>query len=92
MLKEGNSTEELWHRIKRHAGATFTQIRGGKFTYQVAGGGLALDRTYQVLGRRQVEEAFSLVPLETTVPLQHLRDPSYLYAILMDHRIREGDW
>jgi hypothetical protein len=33
-----------------------------------------------------------LVPLENTVPVQHLRGPSYIYAILMDPRIRQDDW
>jgi hypothetical protein len=35
---------------------------------------------------------FELVPLTTTAPLQRLQGPSYLYAILMDDRIRHGDW
>jgi hypothetical protein len=32
------------------------------------------------------------VPLPNTVPVQHLRGPSYIYAILMDSRIRRTDW
>jgi hypothetical protein len=31
-------------------------------------------------------------PLPNTVPVQNLQGPSYLYAILMDSRIRDGDW
>lgn len=39
-----------------------------------------------------VVAALTLVTLANTVPVQHLRDPSYLYAILMDERIRGQDW
>ena len=39
-----------------------------------------------------MEEAAALVPLANTVPVQHLRAPSYIYAILMDPRIRQSDW
>lgn len=84
--------DTVWARIESHAGEKFVQIRGGEFTYEVLGGYVVPDRTNQQLPKSHFEEAFGLVPLENTVPVQHLRGPSYIYAILMDERIRGNDW
>ena len=84
--------EKVWIRIKAHEGETFTQIRGGQFTYEVSGNSVIPDRTNRIFPRSQFEEAFSLVPLKNTVPVQHLQGPSYMFAIMMDERIRGSDW
>jgi hypothetical protein len=84
--------ETIWSRIKVHAGETFTQIRGGKFTYEIVGDSIIPNRTNRLLPKSHFEKAFHLVPLKNTVPIQHLQGPSYLYAILMDWRIRGNDW
>lgn len=84
--------DEVWSRIVTHAGDSFRQIRGGEFTYAVEGGHLVLSRTNHALPRSHIEEALKLVPLSNTVVVQHLRAPSYIFAILMDERIRRGDW
>lgn len=86
------SANDVWRRITAHAGETFTQIRGGTFTYDVRGDYLHLDRTNQAIPRKHIEEALTLVPLANTVPVRHLRAPSYIYAILVDPRIRQNDW
>jgi hypothetical protein len=86
------SFEEVWQRILSHAGEEFTQIRGGKFTYEVGSGSIKPDRTNQNIPKSQFQEAISFVPLENTVPVQHLRGPSYIFAIMMDERIRCNDW
>ena len=82
----------VWNRIEEKAGETFHQIRGGEFTYIVAGGHVIPDRTYQQIPKSHFEEALDYLPLQNTLPVQHLRGPSYIYAILMDMRIRNGDW
>lgn len=82
----------VWNRIKAHEGETFTQIRGGEFTYEVSGNIIIPDRTNHTFPRSHFEEAFTLVPLKNTTPVQHLRGPSYIYAIMMDDRIRQSDW
>jgi hypothetical protein len=61
------SFEIAWRRIETHAGEEFTQIRGGKFTYEVIGGHLAPDRTNQQIPKSHFEEAFALIPLESTL-------------------------
>jgi len=82
----------VWRRIERHAGEIFYQIKGGEFTYSIEGGSLIPNRTNRRLPKMQFEKAFDLVPLESTVPIQSLQGPSYIYAVLMDDRIRGGDW
>lgn len=82
----------VWRRIEAAAGQTFRQIRGGEFTYEVRGNSLSPDRTDRMLPRSHFGRALELVPLEDTVPVQHLQGPSYIYAILMDPRIRQSDW
>ncbi|GAG82416.1 unnamed protein product, partial [marine sediment metagenome] len=32
------------------------------------------------------------IPLSGTTEIQHLQGPSYIYAILMDKRIRKDNW
>jgi hypothetical protein len=88
----GVGFERIWQRIEAHAGERFVQIRGGEFTYEVHSGCVWPDRTNRALARSQFEQAFALMPVENTVPLQRLQGPSYLYAILMDRRIRQNDW
>lgn len=86
------SFEDVWQRIEVHAGETFRLKRGGAFTYEVRSGAVWPDRTNRALPRSHFAQAFEHVPLNSTVPLQRLQGPSYLYAILMDNRIRQEDW
>jgi hypothetical protein len=79
--------DAIWRNIERHAGEVFTQIQGGTFTYTLRGNSLVLDRTNQAISRTQLEEAVRLLPFTDTTSLQHLRAPSYLFAILTDARI-----
>ena len=50
--------ETVWMRIKTHSGEEFSQIRGGKFHYEVRGDYLILDRTNQNIAKSHFEEAF----------------------------------
>lgn len=85
------SIDTVWARIKASAGEEFRQIRDKAFTYEVHGSAVIPERIDQNIPRAHFEEALQLLPLENTVPVQHLRGPSYIYAILMDHRIRRSD-
>jgi len=85
--------EEIWSRIKSLQGEKFYQIRGAEFTYGVYGGHVIPDRTRQQIPKSHFKKALEYVPLINTTPLQKkLRGPSYIYAILMDDRIRQDDW
>ena len=82
---------EVWARIVAKAGDTFHQVRGGAFRYQIRGDYLIPDRSNYPIPRAHFAEAFRLAPLRSTTDVHHLRGPSYIYAILMDPRIRQGD-
>lgn len=87
------SIDDVWDRIEIHSGETFYQIRGGEFTYIVDGGHIYLSRTQQRIPKSHFEKALAFVPLRNTGPLQEkFRGPSYIFAILMDDRIRQCDW
>lgn len=82
-----SSFAEIWSRIEAYAGEKFYQIRGGEFTYVIQGDYLIPDRSRYPIPIKHFEEATSLLPISSTVTVQHLRGPSYIYAILMDKRI-----
>jgi hypothetical protein len=83
---------KIWERIEGHQGQVFRQIRGGEFVYAIRGGCLVPDRTNRQIPRSHFERAFERVPLQSTVRLQSLQGPSYIYAVIMDPRIRASDW
>jgi hypothetical protein len=84
--------DELWRRLQIHEGETFRQIRGKEFTYSLGRDGLVPSTTDWVIPKSHFEQALALVPLRNTVPVQHLFGPSYIYAVLMDERIRGAEW
>jgi hypothetical protein len=84
--------DTVWARIVACEGKPFEQIRGKQFTFSVQVNTLSLSTTNQLISRSQMTSAYELVPFNSTTQLQHLRAPSYLYAILMDPRIRKQDW
>ena len=84
--------EIVWERVVKHTGEPFTQIRGKQFTYRIKGSTILPSTTNQVISKSEIEKALDFVPMENTVEIQHLRGPSYIYAILMDARIRDTDW
>lgn len=84
--------DEVWRRIAAYEGETFRQVRGQAFTYALDGTALKPSTVNQNLSQATFEKALERVPLRSTTDVQDLRGPSYLYAILMDSRIRELDW
>ena len=86
------SFNTIWSRIRENEGQTFRQIRGQKFTYSVIGSAIVPSTTNQNIPKAHFEAATALLPLQNTVAVQHLRGPSYIYAVLMDNRIRKTDW
>lgn len=81
----------VWSRIESRARELFHQKRGGEFTYAVSGSSLVPDRMNRVLPRSDFER-LQRVPLDDPGQVQDLQGPSYIYAILMDQRIRGEDW
>jgi len=84
--------ETVWARINANAGAEPRMIQGGTFSYKIVSGQVVLNSTNHQIPKSHFEKALALVPLGNTTVIQHLRGPAYIYAILMDDRIRQIDW
>jgi hypothetical protein len=82
----------IWERIVLHQGMMFHKIRGEPFTYNVQGNVIALNSTNQNIPKSEINRALYRMPLDSTQAVQDLRAPSYIYAILMDNRIRGNEW
>lgn len=85
------SIKTVWKRITDHEGKVFRQVRGKAYTYEIVGTSLIPLKINQNISKSEFEKALTLLPLENTAKVQHLRGPSYIYSILMDQRIRQGD-
>jgi hypothetical protein len=85
------SFESVWQRIVTAQGQTFHQVRGRAFTYTVQGESLVPSTTNRVLGRSQFQKAHERLPVSGPGELQDLQGPSYLFAVLTDPRIRQGN-
>jgi hypothetical protein len=55
--------------------------------YSIIGSSLLPSTTNRMLPRSQFEEALKRLPVSGPGELNDLQGPSYLYAILTDHRI-----
>lgn len=91
-----NVTESVWRRINRHQGEEFQTATRLPFTYEVQGNGIwffrAGRRINRKLSRNQVEVAVARCPLTSTTEIKDLIDYPYLFALLMDKRIRGEAW
>ena len=91
-----NLPETVWWRIESHQGEEFRTARGLPFTYQVEGAGIWFSRDGRRINRKltraQVDVAISRCPLRTTTEIKDLMDYAYLFALLMDRRIRGDAW
>lgn len=84
--------EEIWTRIGAHEGGEFALIRGQRFTYEVFAGYLRPVGRVRHLSKTNFANALARVPFENPASIKDLQGPSYVYAILMDDRIRRSDW
>jgi hypothetical protein len=91
-----NTTEVVWKRIESHQGEEFRTVRGLPFTFAVEGSGIWFFREGRRINRKltraQTEAAIARCPLSTTTEIKDLIDYSYLFALLMDARIRAESW
>ena len=82
----------VWSRIKKHEGDTFKTITGLEFSYSIDGDSIIPSRTDWKIPRSHVEKLLHRVPLKDTTEIQDVMGPSYLWGILNDERISNGDW
>jgi hypothetical protein len=79
---------QVWRQIEACQGEPFHLVRGAEFRYEIHGNQVVPDRVDYPIHRGQFEKALERVPLTSTNVVHDLRAPSYIYAILMDPRIR----
>lgn len=87
--------DEIWRRIEANQGEKFFTIGRLDFTYKIVGNGryLVTSRTRYKIPKSDFEKAFSMVPIpNTTIINKIVRGPSYIWAILHDPKISQGEW
>jgi hypothetical protein len=88
--------ETVWRAIQNHQGEQFYTSRGLPFTFEVQGSGIWFfrdgKRINRKLTRAQAELAISRCPLRSTTEIKDVMDYAYLFALLMDRRIRGQAW
>jgi hypothetical protein len=88
--------DAVWRRVAAHEGEQFQTVSGLPFTFEVEGSGIWFFRNGKRINRKltrpQFEVAVSRCPLRSTTEIKDLMDFSYLFALLMDKRIRAQAW
>ncbi|WP_193612495.1 hypothetical protein [Nocardioides lijunqiniae] len=88
--------DDIWDRIRRSAGEPFSTSTGLPFTYRVPGNYLRVERDgreiNRSLSRTNFENATRSMPAAKPSELKRSQGSAYTWAILMDQRIRRGDW
>jgi hypothetical protein len=91
-----NLAEPVWRRLAHHQGKSFQTVRGLPFTFEIEGTGIWFFRDGRRINRKltraQFEVALSRCPLTSTTEIKDLLDYPYLFAVLMDRRIRGQEW
>ena len=91
-----NAPESVWSRIKSYQGEEFKTATRLPFTYEVEASGIWFFRNGQRINRKltrtQLDRAIARCPLRSTTEIKDLMDYSYLFALLMDARIRGEAW
>jgi hypothetical protein len=89
-------SEAVWRRIEKFQRAQFHTVKGLPFTFELEGNGIWFfregNRVNRKLTRTQVDVAISRCPLKSTTEIKDLMDYPYLFAVLMDRRIRGDAW
>jgi len=84
----------VWSRVFAHAGQIFHTVSGIPFTYDCGMGYIRLKNTERNIPKSNFAKVLSCIPLGNVAKVQRLgvQGPAYLYAILIDPRIRQNDW
>jgi hypothetical protein len=88
----GPNTATAWPRIQEHAGETFTTIRGKQFTYHAWAWNITVDHLNRSVPYGAFSQALEAWPVDGPGQLPAVPQPSYVFAILSDPRIRQTDW
>ena len=85
--------ESVWDRIKNCEGEVFYTKSDLPFSYTIDGNGLVPSRTRYRIMRKDVERVAQLCPLPGPGVINNVvRGPAYIWGILHDSHIRNGQW
>lgn len=84
--------EQIWQRIQRLAGETFYELGGKTFTYEASEDHLMPSTSQRPVPRSDFERVYAQGEITNLRRLKErgIRDPSYIFSILTDPRLREG--
>jgi hypothetical protein len=86
------NVDDVWARIQTCAEQEFRTVTGIPFTYEVPGNNLRVHGIHRNLSRTNFAKAIELMPAGGPGQLKARQGASYTWAVLMDPRIRQGDW
>jgi hypothetical protein len=83
--------DELWRRLHTHAGETFFEMGGRRFTYELHPDRLGLSDG-RTLTRRDVERVYGQGEITSLRRLkeQGIAHPSPIFSLLTDPRLKQG--
>lgn len=84
--------EDVWPRIAAHAQELFHTKTGLPFTYEVPGKYLRVNRANRSLSKTNFAKALKAIPAHGPGEIKDRQGSAYTWAILMDPRIRRGEW
>jgi len=83
----------VWSRIESLVGQQFTTKTNLPFSFLIQGDILIPSRTEYKLSKKNFRNAYDIVPYDGPGVLnQQVRGPTYVWAILLDRRVRRNDW
>ncbi len=85
--------EEIWSRIIINSGELFHTKTGLEFTYKIEGDRFYPSRTDYAISKTDFRTAYELVPIDGPgVINDKVRGPAYVWAVLHDQMISNGEW
>ena len=85
--------DEIRRRIERHKGKEFHTKRELPFTYEIQGENFRSSRANRDIPRRDFEKALKIAPFDGPGDVNRMvQGPAYVWAVLHDRRIRQGDY
>lgn len=85
--------ETVWIRLKALEGEAFETKTGKPFSYEISGNIFRPSRTRYDITKADFAKALELIPLDGPGEIVNLvRGSAYIWAVLHDRRVRQGEW
>lgn len=87
------SFNKVWTRIVSHQGEEFRTKTGKPFSYKVDSNYFLPSRTNYQISKNDFEKAYAEVPFDGPGVINwSVRGPAYIWAVLHDLRVSQGQW